>query len=106
MTTLKVIIIPTDAAPAVAEIESTLQAFQTVVGGFIEAVPLPDGSTLWLNEEGKIDGLPFNERATVLTRGILGPTDMVVGNVFITGPLDDEGDNTSVSDALIEELVA
>lgn len=44
----------------------SLEELQTIVGGFIEIVALADGSVMVLNEEGKLLGLPFNAKATVL----------------------------------------
>lgn len=44
-----------------------LEDYQRAVGGWIEAVDLSAfGSTLFLNEEGLLRGLPFNRRATFL----------------------------------------
>ncbi|MDQ1206090.1 DUF3846 domain-containing protein [Microbacterium sp. SORGH_AS_0862] len=44
-----------------------LEDYQRAVGGWIEAVDLPTfGSTLFVNEEGLLRGLPFNRRATFL----------------------------------------
>lgn len=37
-----------------------LGKLQDLVGGFIEFVPGPDGTTLCVNEEGRLEGLPQN----------------------------------------------
>ena len=37
-----------------------LEELQHAVGGYIEAVYLPDGKVMIVNEEGKLDGLPQN----------------------------------------------
>jgi hypothetical protein len=42
------------------ELENELSALQEVVGGYIEAVSLPNGIVLWCNEEGLLEGLPQN----------------------------------------------
>lgn len=91
--------IPVQGAPSLLTVEdgqSTLDVLQEAVGGYIEAVGVNDGYTIYLNEEGKLDGLPLNEQATRLTRGILSPFDLVAGDVVLAGPLDDEGYDTSV----------
>lgn len=51
------------------------------VGGWIEAVDFdyPFPGTLWLNEEGKVHGLPFNGFATYLVRPHLFRNDYIVG---------------------------
>jgi len=41
-------------------IPNTLEAFQSLVGGFIEPISLPDGRVLIVNEEGILYGLPLN----------------------------------------------
>lgn len=64
------IIIPADnsASLTVATFE-TLEDYQQVVGGWIEAVDIPDlGVTIYVNEEELIRDLPFNRRATFLWR--------------------------------------
>ena len=76
------------------------------VGGMIEAVTLPSGLTLWVNEEGKLDGLPVNEYATRLFVSAFGAVDVIVGNAIITGGADDEGETLGLTDAQVAELVA
>lgn len=49
---------------------ASLRVLQEAVGGYIEALPLPefiegaDRATCYINEEGKLERLPFNGRAT------------------------------------------
>jgi len=63
----------------------SLVELQAFVGGYIQVIQLSDGNLLVLNEEGKITGLPFNERATQLTEGAgLQVGDVIVGNVLVT----------------------
>ena len=61
----------------------TLDELQTIVGGYIEIIRLPANLLMVLNEEGKLKGLPLNERATALTRGILADDDLIVGDVLV-----------------------
>ena len=64
-----------------------------VVHGYIEPVYL-DGAVAYVNEEGKLEGLPRNERATALAHAhnaIYGD-DWIAGNMLITGECDDEGE--------------
>jgi Domain of unknown function (DUF3846) len=68
---------------------ASLRFMQGIVGGYIEHLGMPDGKLdVWLNEEGKLEGLPINDVATNLLwqwdprfRG----QDVLVGNVVLTG---------------------
>lgn len=77
-----------------------LRDFQLCVGGLIEAVELSDGSTLYVNEEGRIYDLPFNSVASDVA-GLGGqPSVMLMtvkGDAVLVGPLDAEGYDTDVS---------
>ena len=60
------------------------------VGGMVEAVTFPNGDLLLLNEEGKLMGLPLNEKATALWRKhftkethAFGYDDYVVGPAIV-----------------------
>lgn len=43
---------------------TSLENMQQAVKGWIEYAYMPDGSAFIVNEEGKLKGLPYNERAT------------------------------------------
>lgn len=62
----------------------TLAEVQRLVDGYVEAIHLPDGRLMLVNEEGKFEGLPRNEAATVLalTAGI-APEDFIVGPAIL-----------------------
>jgi len=96
MSTIKVRVIKTDGTDEVREVENDLDTFQALVGGWIEAVGLDNGATVYLNEEGKIHGLPFNALAHELLHQHSGvsPHDYIVGDVFVTGGPDEEGEET------------
>ena len=71
----------------------TLQELQRMVGGFIEALDLQNGFVMWLNEEGKLKGLPYNPVAhAIAMRAGLPAHDYVVGNVLIASRAETEGD--------------
>lgn len=62
----------------------SLAELQTFVGGYIEMLILPNRSWLILNEEGKLKGLPRNERATVLGHACgIADDDFIVGDVLV-----------------------
>lgn len=57
----------------------SLEELQRFVCGYMEVVTLSDGRLLVLNEEGKIDGLPYNVEATLLVADVLLPGDYIAG---------------------------
>lgn len=94
------ITISTDNRVSVIELQPGLQALQAAVGGHIEAVRSATGeTTLWINEDGKVHGLPENPVGTWLwwhlhpaARG----RDFLVGPVVITGGPDRDGKTCGV----------
>lgn len=113
MPTITVLVIPADDSQPLRtqEIErNDLTAMQQLVDGYMEGLHLynPDG-TLFVNEDGKMRGLPDNPRATLLWR-VHNPTflshDAVCGDAFITGSASPGGNDTSVSAMLVQLLTA
>ena len=82
----------------------TLEAMQSLVGGDIERWCLQghglDGLDLFLNEEGKIQELSYNPKATILSM-ILMHDDCIVGDAFVCGS---DGDGNSVGLTEAQEL--
>jgi hypothetical protein len=111
MPTKKVITISTLGEVAVAEMpsENEYNFLNTSVGGWIEMVRLErelEGVILWVNEEGKIDGLPYNDLATLVWEMSYGQTDIIVGNAVLTGDTDDEGETLSLTDEQVAKVIA
>ncbi len=76
-------IIKTDGAEELFVLPSKnqLKIMQKAVGGLIEVVPsTQEGLSVVCNEEGKIQGLPINYKATVLHRFSADP---LCGDVII-----------------------
>ena len=66
------------------ETEPGLEECQAAVGGLIEAVYLPDGRLMYVNEEGLLKGLPVNEMASdIAGRYIVG--DVIIIRDWSTG---------------------
>ena len=70
--------------------EPQYKAVSDFVGGMVEAVSFPNGDLLLLNEEGKLMGLPVNEKATASWRKhftkethSFGYDDFVVGPAIV-----------------------
>jgi hypothetical protein len=70
--------------------EPTLEEAQKIVGGYVEGITFPNNDYLIVNEEGKLNGLPLNVKATKLWRetftkdnSVFGYDDFIVGNVIL-----------------------
>ena len=59
----------------------SLEELKTIVGGYIEIVPLGDERIMVVNEEGRLLNLPHNYTASRIT-SVLGIVD-IVGNVLV-----------------------
>ncbi|MFF8186162.1 DUF3846 domain-containing protein [Microbacterium sp. NPDC016588] len=103
------IIIPADnTAPLRTHELDSLEDYQRAVGGWYEAVNIPDlGVTMYVNEEGLIRDLPFNRRATFLWRFHVPQARdaRLVGDVAVVGPTDDECENTELPMKLRRRLL-
>ena len=62
----------------------TADELHTLVEGYLECVYLHDGRIMWINEEGKLRGLPPNMAATFMALDVLQRGDVIVGNAVIT----------------------
>jgi uncharacterized protein DUF3846 len=85
-----------------------LAAKQRLVGGYIEVVRLSyPPALLYMNEEGKLRGLPSNARATALwwvhDIRFLGQ-DHIQGDAFVLGPPSTDGESISAPDDLVQLL--
>ena len=57
------------------------------VGGMVEAVTFPNGDLLLLNEEGKLMGLPLNEKASKLWKDTFDNDNYITGRKdYVVGP--------------------
>lgn len=100
------VVIPVEGPCTIEEV-GDLRWYQEKLGGYIEAVTirtiLTDSGmtdvncTVFVNEEGKLHGLPTNHRATDLCAVEIGGwiRDVIVGAAVVTGPADYEGETTS-----------
>jgi uncharacterized protein DUF3846 len=62
----------------------TLDELQGAVDGMVEHVQLDGKTELWVNEEGKLIGLPVNRTATAIWATFFGPTDTIRGDVLVS----------------------
>ena len=75
-----------------------LARLQAACGGYVQAIDMTDTLTMWVNEEGKLNGSEWNECATAIWHAIYGPSDTIFGTVVFTGGADEDGDTQSISD--------
>jgi Domain of unknown function (DUF3846) len=104
---IKVLYVPAHGTPETRKVKPTLETFQQLVGGNIESIGGEDWYA-YLNEEGKLLGLPFNPLADRLAdmlgwRGLFG--DLLVGPVVFLGPPDRDGNCTPVAQQVLDHAM-
>lgn len=77
---IRVVIIEPGKPSYLKTIPNTLEAFQDIVGGYIEVVPLFGNVRMIVNEEGKLLSLPKNKAATELYQKT---SDYIAGTAII-----------------------
>lgn len=89
---IKIVILEPDKPARITEVGEDLASMQAVVGGYIQVIPayaVPGGKVLSrelllvLNEEGKLDDLPYNFK-------IWDGADYIAGTCFICKENEDE----------------
>lgn len=76
------------------------------VNGWVEFASLSKDCGVYVNETGKLDGLPLNRVATAIARFINpGFGDVIVGNAIFCGSADEEGNDTFLSESLVLDIV-
>ena len=101
--------INTDFTTEVLDLSSNeYNQLRDAVGGLIQPVDLKPDLTLWCNEEGKlINGMEINTIGTHLWEQTFGMTDVIMGNIVLTGGTDDEGETLPLPStwlAYVEEI--
>ena len=67
--------------------EPDYKAVSKFVGGMVEVVSMPNGALLLLNEEGKLMGLPLNEKASKLWKDTFDNDNYITGRKdYVVGP--------------------
>ena len=101
--------INTDFTTEVLDLSSNeYNQLRDAVGGLIQPVDLKPDLTLWCNEEGKlINGMEVNVIGTHLYEKSYAMTDVIMGNIVLTGGTDDEGETLPLPStwlAYVEEI--
>lgn len=98
------VVIPAEGNPYRLDIPSTgtaeLAVLQKIVGGHIELVA-NDYFTIFCNEEGKIQNLPANWRATHL---FAAEDDVLAGSVVVLGPAQN-GESLGLDEEEVEQVL-
>ena len=61
----------------------TLEELKEIVGGYIEIVRLKENRFMIVNEDGKLNNLPYNKKATGLFRLRNNTDDFIVGDTLV-----------------------
>lgn len=86
-------------------VSNTLEAFNKLVGGYLEAIPLPIelrklGVHAYVNEEGKLLRLPLNKKLDYISSVLVGP--------WFFSKTDEEGEDIGLTPKeaeLVRQLV-
>ena len=116
---IKYAVIPADPTQPIQfkEAAPTLDLWQEEVGGYIEPihirpnamtepVPVTTSMEFFANEEGKLDQLPHNHRASLLAWKSLRQGDYISGNVVVYGDSDRDGECLGLTDEQVGILKA
>lgn len=103
--------VPVDGAPRLVKIDEVAPGpLSELVGGEFQCVPIAAGISLWLNEDGKGLGMPWNQHAQILWDYTFGAgTDYIVGPAVLTAGADDDGDTLGITDeqiAFVEQTLS
>ncbi len=95
----KAVVISTEGHKGVVEFEfgKSYELLSNAVGGMIECVSLKDAD-LWCNENGIAEGLELNMIASAIYSEAFNASNPILGNVIITGSVDDEGETLGLTD--------
>jgi hypothetical protein len=104
----KAVVMGTDESVTVVDLDGpdgTLKVLQTAVDGWVQVVDLTSTMSIWVNEEGKMNGLPYNKIATDIFQRRFGAVDVMVGNAVLTGGTDSEGETLGLTDEQVAVII-
>lgn len=75
------------------------------VDGYFDCIRIPSiGVDIWVNDEGKLLELDPNPFGTALWVHEYGMTDMVCGNIIITGGVDEDGETIGLTQEQVDAM--
>ena len=104
---MRAIIATTDGKLEVKSFEpgESYGMIKEAVDGYFDCIRIPSiGVDMWVNDEGKILELDPNPFGTALWVHEYGMTDIVMGNIIITGGADEEGETLGLTQDQINAL--
>ena len=103
---IRAIIIYANGEYEVADIKKGHRTLGLIVGGDIEGLTFAGHTDfiMFLNETGKLMGLPVNPKATIFSLEFTGKTELINGDVVICG-IDKEGDSCDLTDEQISDFM-
>jgi len=84
--------------------EGSLKVLQDAVDGWVQVVDLAPKLSIWVNEESKLNGLPYNGKATAIFQERFGAVDIILGNAVLTGGTDEEGETIGLTDEQVARI--
>lgn len=84
---IRVIVKPVGLKAHVEYVENELKAFQSLVGGFIEAVTIAEDTVILCDEDGRLKGKPYNCEVAGIN---------FVGDIALVGVSGEEFTGTAV----------
>jgi len=97
---MRILVVEPERRPEVREIDGSLAAMQSIVGGYIQVLyPFSEEVALVCNDEGKLMKLPSN-RGLYTEDGEM--YDILCGTFFLCGAPSDSDQLTSLSQEQIE----
>jgi hypothetical protein len=84
--------------------EGSYNILSNAVDGYIEAIRFTETLNMYINEEGKLNGLMVNPMATAIFQTRYGKVDIIVGNAVLTGGVDEDGEDMGLSDEQVERF--
>ncbi len=102
---IRAIILRSNMEYEVAYIKKASESLKSITGGDIEGLTFAGHTDfiLFINEIGKIIGLPVNTLASVFSLEFVSEIPMIYGNAVISG-LDEDGDTCDLTDEQIRKF--
>lgn len=105
---IRVLVVPAGFDPVrLVKVEPTLEPLKALLdGGWLEMIG-GEGWSAYVDEEGKVKGLPVNWRANGIAArlGWQGAaTDRLCGPMIVLGVPDDEGEDTGVTVDVLAQI--
>jgi hypothetical protein len=96
---INAVIVEVGKLPRLVKVENSLEAFQSLVGGYIEVVRMENGVDAIINEEGKLEDLEPN--IALMYEGKM--YDYIAGTAVLVAH-DSEGETVSLTQQQVSSI--